>query len=75
MRDVAALIPDQSWASCSRAVGAPILLGGAIRYALKHLADEGKISSYSERPPDGYNVKAQPRATVPAINEATETIG
>jgi hypothetical protein len=22
-------------------------------YALKHLVDEGKISSYSERPPDG----------------------
>jgi hypothetical protein len=53
----------------------PNITWRAIRYALKHLADEGKISSYSERPPDVYNVKAQPRATVPAINEAMETIG
>jgi hypothetical protein len=58
------------------AVGAaPNITWRAIRYALKHLADEGKISSYSERPPDVYYVKAQPRAAVPAINEAMETIG
>jgi hypothetical protein len=32
-------------------------------------------STYSDRPPDAYYVKAEPHAAVPAINEAMETIG
>ena len=47
----------------------------AVRYALKHLEDEGKISSYSERPRDVYYIKATVHAAPMPINEAMETIG
>jgi hypothetical protein len=44
----------------------------AVRYALKHLVDEGKISSYSDRPPDVYYIKATVHAAPMPINEAME---
>jgi hypothetical protein len=43
--------------------------------AVKHLVDDGKISSYSERPPDVYYIKATVHAAPMPINEAMGTIG
>jgi hypothetical protein len=45
--------------------------GRAIRYALKHLVDEG----CSERPPKVYYIKGHSRAAAIAINEAMEIVG
>jgi hypothetical protein len=64
IEDVAALIPDHKpgvsigWIlPASLKCSARPVTWRAVRHALKHLVDEGKISSpYCERPPDVYYI-------------------